>query len=73
MSTPSAGGGKGPGWTVRRVGDDKLELTLPDNLKFTGDPKEPATIEDVLSAIANSMHPAQGTTLRCCSGNTAIA
>jgi hypothetical protein len=56
------------------VGDDKIELTLPDNLKFTGDPKDPITIDDVLSAIANAKQPpAQSPALRCCSGNTAIA
>lgn len=73
MSTPATAGGQGSGWTIRRVGDDKIELTLPDNLKFTGDPKQPTTIEDVLSAIANSMQPKDGPALRCCGGNTAIA
>jgi len=56
-------------WKVKRVGENQIELTLPKGMVITG---EPLSIEDVLKAIANSIPP-DAPTLKCCSGNTAIA
>jgi hypothetical protein len=57
-------------WKVRRTSAKSVEITLPENMKFTdGD----LTIDDVLLAIANYRAGKGDDSMGCCSGNTAIA
>ena len=57
-------------WKIERIGDDKLEITLPEGMKLQGDD---ITIEDIMAAGANYMVVREGRVLACCSGNVAIA
>ncbi len=57
-------------WSVRRVGDNQIMLTIPDGMTLKGDD---LTIEDVLAAGANYQVVKRGRVLACCSGNIAIA
>lgn len=66
-------------WKVVRKSDQKLEVELPPGLKITADE---FSIEDLLEAIQKHKVLSTGEptssgegiiTVRCCSGNTAIA
>lgn len=68
------------GWVVRRKSDSEVELVLPDGLLLTSND---LTIEDIVEAIEKHKIISKGkptggrasdeVTIRCCSGNTAIA
>lgn len=57
-------------WSVRRVGDDQILVTIPEGMKIQGDD---LAIEDVVAAAANYQVVKRGRALACCSGNVAIA
>jgi hypothetical protein len=58
-------------WSVERLSDTKVALTLPKGMVVSGDE---ITIDDILHAIATHKALKAGRpVLRCCSGNTAIA
>lgn len=58
-------------WSVERVSETQISLSLPDGMVVTG---EDLTIEDILHAIAthNAIKAGRPVT-RCCGGSTAIA
>ena len=57
-------------WKVRRVGTQKIMLTVPKGMEIVG---KNLTIEDLLGAVSNYMVVKKGRVLSCCSGNIAIA
>ncbi len=57
-------------WTIKRVGDDQILLTIPDGMKIQADE---LSLEDLIAAGANYQVVKQGRILACCSGNIAIA
>ena len=57
-------------WTVKRVGDNQILLTIPDGMTLKG---TDLTIEDVAAAASNYFVVKKGRVLSCCSGNVAIA
>ncbi len=57
-------------WTVKRVGDNQILLTIPDGMTLKG---TDLTIEDVTAAASNYFVVKKGRVLSCCSGNVAIA
>jgi len=57
-------------WTVRRMGDNQIVLTVLEGMTLKGDD---LTIEDVAAAAANYAVVKQGRVPACCSGNVAIA
>ncbi|MEO0330964.1 MAG: hypothetical protein AAF223_04650 [Bacteroidota bacterium] len=70
-SDPKTLSGKKLGkWKIKRVGNDKLEVTIPKGMKLQGDD---ISIEDIVAAGANYMVVREGRLLACCSGNLAIA
>lgn len=58
-------------WKVKRVGDDQLLVRLPSGMKIKG--KEPISIEDLLSGIANYMVAKRDPQLACCSKKVMVA
>lgn len=57
-------------WKIRRVGSDRILITIPSGMKIQG---KSLAIEDVLAAAANYHVVKKGRALACCSGNIAIA
>ena len=57
-------------WTVKRVGENQILLTIPDGMTLKG---SDLTIEDVAAAASNYFVVKKGRVLSCCSGNVAIA
>jgi hypothetical protein len=57
-------------WKVRRIGKDRIELTVPKGMTIVGNK---LSIEDILAAGANYLVVKEGRVLACCSGNVAIA
>lgn len=71
----------GKSWAIKRKSDREVVLSLPEGMKFTS---ENISIQDVIDAIEkhkvitngdgeNAGEESDLVTLRCCSGNTAIA
>ena len=71
---------KNKGWVVKRKSESEVELVLPEGLHLTSND---LTIEDIVEAIEKHKVISKGkptdgrvsdeVTIRCCSGNTAIA
>ncbi len=57
-------------WKVRRVGDDRILITIPQGMAIKG---RTLLIEDVIAAASNYLVVKKGRVLSCCSGNVAIA
>ncbi len=74
-----AGKKLGSDWKIKRVSETEVSITLPQGMHFTG---ESLSIDDILEAAQRHGVMVKGEiegkagdeiTLRCCSGNTAIA
>lgn len=58
-------------WSVKRVSETELTVTLPKGMVATSDK---VTVDDLLSAIATANALEKGrVVVKCCSGNMAIA
>ncbi|MEP2387176.1 MULTISPECIES: hypothetical protein [Alphaproteobacteria] len=78
-----SGGSLGKKWKIKRVSETEVSIALPEGMTFTS---KDLTIEDVVDAYERHKVLQQGEvsgkggsevgdeiSLRCCSGNTAIA